>query len=266
MAHQARKRFGQHFLVDQSVIQAIARSIERDRAEPERWVEIGPGRAALTRALVPLCTAEQPLHAIEIDRDLIGSLRRQFANAALVVHESDVLRFDFSQLGDRLVVVGNLPYNISSVLLIQLIELRQQVLRQIFMLQKEVILRMVAKPATKDYGRLTVMLQAYYHIEHLFDVGPQSFDPPPRVDSAIVKMTPRTEPLGEFRVASRSDFEKMLTVAFSQRRKMLRVYFFDWLKERGVTEPALLGTARAEEIAVEEWIALSNQISNQINN
>ncbi len=256
MAHQARKRFGQHFLVDQGVIAGIANSVAKDSVDGnETWVEIGPGLAALTTALVQKRQASKSvLHAIEIDRDLIARLRKRFTSEQLLVQEADALTFDFASFSAPLVVVGNLPYNISTPLLIRLIEYRSIVARQIFMLQKEVILRMVAKPGTKDYGRLTVMLQAYYQMQHLFDVGPECFDPPPRVDSAIVAM----QPLAQSEVKSRKNLEVLLTIAFGQRRKMLRAYFFPWLAQQGIANDGLLGTARAEEIPVEQWVKLSN--------
>jgi 16S rRNA (adenine1518-N6/adenine1519-N6)-dimethyltransferase len=256
LAHQARKRFGQHFLVDQGVIAGIANSVAKDGEDhSETWLEIGPGLAALTSALVEKRQASKSvLHAIEIDRDLIARLRKRFTLEQLKVQEADALTFDFSSFAAPLVVVGNLPYNISTPLLIRLIEYRSIVNRQIFMLQKEVVLRMVAKPGTKDYGRLTVMLQAFYQMQHLFDVGPESFDPPPRVDSAIVAM----RPLVQSAVKSQKNLEMLLTIAFGQRRKMLRAYFFPWLAQQGISNDGLLGTARAEEIAVEQWVQLSN--------
>ncbi len=259
MAHQARKRFGQHFLVDQAIIASIANSVARGANDAaETWVEIGPGLAALTSALVQKRQASnRVLHAIEIDRDLIAKLRKRFTAEQLLVHEGDALAFDFNCWSAPLVVVGNLPYNISTPLLIRLIDYRPIVARQIFMLQKEVVLRMVAEPGTKDYGRLTVMLQAYYQMQHLFDVGPECFDPPPRVDSAIVAM----QPLGATVVRSQKKLEGLLTVAFGQRRKMLRAYFFPWLEQQGIHDHNLLGTARAEEIPVDQWVSLSNQMS-----
>jgi 16S rRNA (adenine1518-N6/adenine1519-N6)-dimethyltransferase len=263
LAHQARKRFGQHFLVDQGVIAGIANGVARNcTIQGETWVEIGPGLAALTSALIQKRqTTGEVLHAIEIDRDLIARLRKRFTVDQLLVQEADALSFDFSSFAAPLVVVGNLPYNISTPLLIRLIQYRSIVTRQVFMLQKEVVMRMVAQPGTKDYGRLTVMLQAYYRMRHLFDVGPESFDPPPRVDSAIVAMQPlqSPEPLEQRpEVKSQKNLELLLAIAFGQRRKMLRAYFFPWLDKHGIVSDSLSGTARAEEIPVEQWIQLSN--------
>jgi 16S rRNA (adenine1518-N6/adenine1519-N6)-dimethyltransferase len=194
--HVARKRFGQNFLVDRAVIAAIVAAIAPK--PDDRMVEIGPGLAALTEPLLAAREAlpsdgRRPLHAIELDRDLAGRLARRFASDRLVLHEADALKFDFASLaeGERsLRVVGNLPYNISSPLLFHLREIADRVLDQHFMLQREVVARMVAEPGTADYGRLTVMLQVRYAMEALFDVPPEAFDPPPAVTSAIVRMVP----------------------------------------------------------------------------
>jgi 16S rRNA (adenine1518-N6/adenine1519-N6)-dimethyltransferase len=249
--HQARKRFGQHFLVDQVAIERIASAIYPER---EQFVlEIGPGLGALTGALL---LKRDHLVAVEIDRDLIGKLKRRFGDR-LTLHEADALGFDYSSLPNPIAIVGNLPYNISSPLLIALLPIAARVSQQVFMLQKEVVDRIVAEPCTKAYGRLTVMLQARYSVESLFTVGPQSFDPPPKVNSAIIRMIP----LAHCRVNDWSLLEKMLAQAFSQRRKMLRAYFFKWLKEQyQLDDCGLEPTARAEQISVQDWIELSNRL------
>ena len=192
MKHIARKRFGQHFLADSGIIDLIVRAIDPRPGDP--MVEIGPGLAALTQ---PLVERLGHLSVIELDRDLAARLR---AHPQLTVIESDVLKVDFAQLQAphapaRLRVVGNLPYNISSPILFHLLPCAAIVQDQHFMLQKEVIDRMVAQPATAAYGRLSVMLQAAHHVECLFEVAPEAFDPPPRVDSAVVRMIPRTQAL-----------------------------------------------------------------------
>lgn len=187
-SHQARKRFGQHFLVDRQIIASIADQVLLRRASGDlvvnsikpTWVEIGPGRAALTVPLIERLQSLKPpaqLHAIEIDRDLVASLGRRFKQDHLVVHQADALGFDFAQLPGPLVVAGNLPYNISTPLLIRLLAVRERVLHQVFMLQREVVLRMVGEPGTKDYGRLSVMLQAHYAMSLVLDVPAHCFDP-----------------------------------------------------------------------------------------
>ena len=253
-----RKRFGQHFLVDGSVVDRIVAEIDPQPGQP--LVEIGPGRGALTDALLERCRA---LTVIELDRDLAVRLRR---TPGLAVIEADVLDVDFAALseaaaGQRLRVVGNLPYNISTPILFHLLEASHAVADQHFMLQKEVVDRIAAKPGTKDFGRLTVMLQWRYRIEPLLDVAPEAFAPPPRVESAVLRMTP---------LAVRADVDpallrELVTVGFSQRRKLLRHTVGRWLDARGATQPFDL-QRRAEEVPVDELIALAvalNEASQQ---
>ena len=248
MKHIARKRFGQHFLTDTHIIESIIDAIAPVAGQPV--IEIGPGLAALTQ---PLVERLGHLHVIELDRDLAARLRE---HRQLSVIESDVLRVDFTQLAqslqaDKLRVVGNLPYNISSPILFHLLNHVQAVQDQHFMLQKEVIDRMVASPCTSDYGRLSVMLQWRYDMENVLFVPPESFDPPPRVDSAVVRMVPLQNPPDlDFKL-----LETMVQVAFSQRRKLLRHTLGRWLEERqfaGVFDVQ----RRAEEVPVSDYIAL----------
>ena len=249
MKHHAKKRFGQHFLSDQAIIDAIVRAIGPQPGEP--MVEIGPGLAALTQ---PLAERLGRLTVIELDRDLALRLR---THPQLAVIESDVLKVDFrrvaADLGHaRLRVVGNLPYNISTPILFHLLDSVDVVADQHFMLQKEVIDRMVAHPATGDYGRLSVMLQWRYEMENILFVPPESFDPPPRVDSAVVRMVPREAPAAvDVKLLS-----ELVQVAFSQRRKLLRHTLGKWLDAR-----AFAGTfdvqRRAEEVPVDEYIQLA---------
>ncbi len=247
-SHVARKRFGQHFLTAVDVIDRIIKAIAPKPGE--RLVEIGPGLGAMTIPLRAHCDA---LTVIELDRDLAERLRRR---GDLDVVESDVLKVDFAaiaaRLGGPIRVVGNLPYNISSPILFHLIAAAPHVIDQVFMLQKEVVDRMAAKPGTKAFGRLTVMLQWRYEVEHLFDVPPEAFDPPPRVNSAIVRMRPRANPAA----VSQAVLGKIVSVAFSQRRKMLRATLGKWLIEHGYTAE-FDGTRRAEQVPVEEYIALA---------
>ena len=248
MKHIARKRFGQHFLTDSGVIEGIVRAIAPRSGEP--MVEIGPGLAALTQ---PLVERVGHLHVIELDRDLAAKLR---AHPHLSVIESDVLRVDFEQLAASLEthmlrVVGNLPYNISSPILFHLLDFVDVIADQHFMLQKEVIDRMVAEPATSDYGRLSVMLQWRYAMENVLFVPPEAFDPPPRVDSAVVRMVPRSDAP----VLDRVQFGEMVQVAFSQRRKLLRHTLGRWLEARSFGGTFDL-QRRAEEVPVHEYVAL----------
>ncbi|HET9823659.1 MAG TPA: 16S rRNA (adenine(1518)-N(6)/adenine(1519)-N(6))-dimethyltransferase RsmA [Burkholderiaceae bacterium] len=252
MKHQPRKRFGQHFLVDGGVLDAIVAAI--DPRPGQALVEIGPGLGALTRPLLERC---ERLTVVELDRDLAARLRR---DPALEVVEADVLTVDFRALaarhGARLRVVGNLPYNISSPILFHLLGAVDGVEDQHFMLQKEVVERMAAGPGGKDYGRLSVMLQWRYHVESLFDVPPTAFDPPPRVDSAVVRMTPWPRPPA----VDVHLLERMVAAAFSQRRKLLRHSLGPWLEARGYRGDFDL-RRRAEEVPVDQYVALAASLA-----
>jgi 16S rRNA (adenine1518-N6/adenine1519-N6)-dimethyltransferase len=253
MKHQARKRFGQHFLADSSVLDAIVRAIEPREGEP--LIEIGPGLGALTDPLVERC---KHLTVVELDRDLAARLRRR---SELTVIEADVLQVDFAALaaaaGRPLRVVGNLPYNISSPILFHLLEVAGHVLDQHFMLQKEVVDRMAAGPGSKTYGRLSVMLQWRYEIEALFDVPPEAFEPPPRVDSAVVRMVPLAVPPA----IDRALLGELVTAAFSQRRKLLRHSLGRWLTARGSEPGSFDLLRRAEEVPVADYLALAAAIT-----
>ena len=253
MKHIPRKRFGQHFLSDGGIIDGIVQAIAPQAGEP--MVEIGPGLAALTQ---PLVERLGRLTVIELDRDL--ALRRRL-HGQLDVIESDVLKVDFTQVAQalgalKIRVVGNLPYNISTPILFHLLDHVQVIEDQHFMLQKEVIDRMVASPSTGDYGRLSVMLQWRYAMENVLFVPPESFDPPPRVDSAVVRMVPHAQPAP----LSQPVLEELVQVAFSQRRKLLRHTLGRWLEAR-----QFAGTfdtqRRAEEVPVAEYVALAQVCS-----
>ncbi|MDB5896456.1 MAG: rRNA ((1518)-N(6)/adenine(1519)-N(6))-dimethyltransferase [Ramlibacter sp.] len=251
--HLPRKRFGQHFLADKGVIDQIVREIAPRPGQP--MVEIGPGLAALTQ---PLVERLGTLTVIELDRDLAARLRQR---PQLKVIESDVLKVDFAALAvelgaTRLRVVGNLPYNISSPILFHLLQYVGQVEDQHFMLQKEVVDRMVAAPATSDYGRLSVMLQWRYAMENVLFVPPQSFEPPPRVDSAVVRMVPYEAP----EAVDEKLLSEMVQVAFSQRRKILRNTLGKWLEAKGYGG-AFDVQRRAEEVPVAEYLAVARSLS-----
>ena len=252
MKHIARKRFGQHFLSDRSIIEDIVHAIAPQPGDP--MVEIGPGLAALTQ---PLVERLGRLTVIELDRDLALRLR---LHPQLDVIESDVLKVDFTQVAQALAaikirVVGNLPYNISTPILFHLLKHVDVIADQHFMLQKEVIDRMVARPCTSDYGRLSVMLQWRYAMENVLFVPPESFEPPPRVDSAVVRMVPRAAPV----VLAPKLLEELVQVAFSQRRKLLRHTLGRWLEARNFAG-AFNVQRRAEEVPVDEFVALAVQV------
>ena len=246
--HIARKRFGQNFLVDHGVIDEIVRAIAPQPGQ--HLVEIGPGLGALTN---PVVERSEKLTVIELDRDLAARLRKR---AELNVIESDVLKVDFGALaqeaGQKLRLIGNLPYNISSPILFHLLPWADQVVDQHFMLQKEVVDRMVATPGNKDYSRLSVMLQWRYRMECVVDVPPGSFDPPPKVDSAVVRMIPLATPPE----VDLPEFAKMVAVAFSQRRKILRHTLGAWMAEHGIEADFDL-QRRAEEVPVTDYLALA---------
>lgn len=252
MKHVARKRFGQHFLTDQAVIDAIVRAIDPRSGQP--MVEIGPGLAAMTQ---PLLERVGQLGVIELDRDLAARLQTR---PGLEVVQADVLTVDFTAWAHRwqrgrLRVVGNLPYNISSPILFHLLNHVEAIADQHFMLQHEVVERMVAQPCTAAYGRLSVMLQWRYDMESVLHVPPSAFDPPPRVDSAVVRMVPRPQPV-------KLDLGLLSTVvreAFSQRRKLLRHSLGRWLQTQGV-DPAFDLQRRAEEVPVEEYVGLTRAL------
>jgi len=249
MKHIARKRFGQHFLSDGGIIDAIVDAIAP--LAGQAMVEIGPGLAALTQ---PLVERLGHLTVIELDRDLAVRLR---LHQQLTVIESDVLKVNFSELANakKIRVVGNLPYNISTPILFHLLNHAAVIEDQHFMLQKEVIDRMVASPSTSDYGRLSVMLQWRYEMENVLFVPPESFDPPPRVDSAVVRMIPRSTPAPvDFQL-----LEKLVQVAFSQRRKLLRHTLGAWLTERNFAGSFDV-QRRAEEVPVQAYIDLALQL------
>jgi len=254
MSHIARKRFGQHFLTDRGIIEDIVQAIAP--VAGQAMVEIGPGLGAMTQ---PLVERLGHLTVIELDRDLAVLLRKR---PDLSVIESDVLRVDFRSLADafrnaknadaKLRIVGNLPYNISTPILFHLLDVADVVQDQHFMLQKEVIDRMVAKPSTSDYSRLSVMLQWRYQMENVLFVPPESFEPPPRVDSAIVRMLPHAAP----EALDVKLFSELVRVAFSQRRKLLRHSLGKWLESRNFSGTFNL-QRRAEEVPVAEYIALT---------
>lgn len=253
MQHIPRKRFGQNFLIDPQIVADIIHVVHSCRDDV--MVEIGPGLGALTR---PLLQSLEHLHVVEIDRDIVERLRAEFSEKKLTIHEGDALEFDFSSLGENLRVVGNLPYNISTPLLFHLSWFAGNIRDMHFMLQKEVVARMVAKPSTPDYGRLSVMLKCRFEMEQLFIVLPESFRPPPKVQSAVVRMIPLKEPLIE---ASREKlFAEVVSAAFSQRRKTLRNTLRKYLKPEDYLKLEIDPNLRAENLSVSQFVTIAEYL------
>ena len=258
--HQPRKRFGQSFLVDPHY---VARIVEAIAPRPgDNLVEIGPGQAALTR---PLVAAAGHLTAIEIDRDLAARLSAEFPPEALALHVTDALEFDFGALGSSLRVVGNLPYNISSPLLFHIAQFESRIVDVHVMLQREVVARMTAEPATPDYGRLTVMLHARFRVTRLFTVPAGAFRPAPKVESAVARLVP----LGESkpRIADAALFARIVAAAFGQRRKTLRnalrAQFEDPAIDAALAKTGIDGGRRGETLDIAEFAALANVLEDR---
>lgn len=255
--HNARRRFGQNFLVSPGIIRKIVDAIAPRAGD--LLVEIGPGLGALTE---PLLERIDHLHVVEIDRDLIARLRTRFPPERLTIQEGDALEFDFGALKNRqpLKIVGNLPYNISSPLLFHLVSCAPLVHDMHFMLQREVVDRLVAEPGSRDFGRLSVMLQYHFYIERMFIVPPGAFNPAPKVESAFVRMIPRILGAGET-ANDPALFSRVVKAAFSQRRKMLRNTLRELICEADINALGISSTARAEDIAVADYVRLANALS-----
>lgn len=254
MIHQARKRFGQNFLSDPNIIRKIVDAIAPQAGQ--RMVEIGPGLAAMTD---PLLARLGKLDVVEIDRDLIALLKERYSPEVLTIHEGDALKFDFGTLGPDLRIVGNLPYNISTPILFHLAEFADQVRDMTFMLQKEVVMRMVAEPGSSEYGRLSVMLQYRFRMGRMFDVPPGAFRPAPKVMSSIVRLVPRPAET----LAARDDalLGRIVTAAFGQRRKTLRNTLREFIDEVGLSALGIDPGQRAERLSVADYVAITNACS-----
>ena len=254
MGHTPRKRFGQNFLRDESVIEAIARAVAP--REEDHLVEIGPGEGALTQALVE---SDCQLDAIELDRDLRTRLLAAFSTyPGFTLHSADALKFDFAALTDQeqpLRIVGNLPYNISTPLIFKLLKQAEVISDMHFMLQLEVVERLAASPGSKDWGRLSVMTQFQCEVEHLFDVPPEAFYPPPKVQSAIVRLTPHTTP--PYPDVDRDTLSSVVAQAFAQRRKTLRNNFKGTFTDEALTSVGIEPDWRAERLQLEDFVNLA---------
>ena len=259
MGHTPRKRFGQNFLRDESVIEAIARAIAP--AESDHVVEIGPGEGALTQALIG---SGFKLDVIELDRDLRTRLLAAFSTyVGFTLHSADALDFDFAALvtdNEPLRVVGNLPYNISTPLIFKLLEEAEVIADMHFMLQLEVVERLAASPGSKDWGRLGVMAQFQCEVEKLFEVPPEAFSPPPKVLSAVVRLTPHAKP--RYPDVDRASLSKVVTQAFSQRRKTLRNNFKGMLEDSDFEALEIDPSARAETLSIDDFVAITMHLQN----
>jgi 16S rRNA (adenine1518-N6/adenine1519-N6)-dimethyltransferase len=249
-----RKRFGQNFLVDSHYIDRIVAAV--DPQPDDNIVEIGPGLGALTR---PLLERVRRLTVIEIDRDLAARIAAEFAPDRLALHTSDALSFDFATLGGDLRVIGNLPYNISTPLLFHLSDCAAGLRDVTVMLQREVVQRMAAGPATPEYGRLSVMLQARFRVERLFAVPPGAFRPAPKVESAVARLTP----LGAARprIVDQALFTQLVGAAFGQRRKTLRNALQRWATPADLERAGVAPGARGETLAVGDFVRLANALA-----
>ncbi len=250
MSHNPRKRFGQNFLVDDQIINRIISTI--NPKNNEIIVEIGPGKGALT---IPILELLDHLNVIEIDRDLV-SLLNSLQQDKLTIFEADALQFDFNQFPQKIRVIGNLPYNISSPLLFHLLDFREQIIDMTFMLQKEVVDRIVATHGNKTYGRLSVMMQVFFEVESMFVVPKESFEPQPKIESAILYLKTRTVPL----VKNPKPLKEIVKIAFSQRRKTLKNCLKSIINQ-SQTEIDL--SQRAEMLSIENFITLMNDYEKQ---
>ena len=283
MKHIAKKRFGQNFLIDQGVIASLIDAIS-PKAD-DLMVEIGPGLGALTK---PLLQRLNLLHVVEVDRDIIAWMQKEYTNKAITIHNADALKFDFASLlfpsplvgeglGERgekaergnadqskskIRVTGNLPYNISTPILFHLLDNVNAITDMHFMLQKEVVERMVASPSTPAYGRLSVMLQYHLKMEYLITVPPESFEPAPKVESAFVRCVPHASL--PFIAKDENHFAKIVLAAFGQRRKTLRNTLKGLLDDVGFTALNISSQLRAENLTVADFVRISNHLCNSV--
>lgn len=254
MKHVAKKRFGQNFLTDQGIITSLVDAIAPQA--DDLMVEIGPGLGALTQ---PLLKKLKHLHVVELDRDIVSWMQNHYASNSIAIHNVDALKFDFASLGTKLRVVGNLPYNISTPILFHLLDNVQHIIDMHFMLQKEVVERMVAAPSTPAYGRLSVMLQYHLQMEYLFTVPPEAFVPAPKVESAFVRAIPHRSlphPAKDPQLLA-----KVVTSAFGQRRKTLRNTLKGLLSDEGFSLLGIDPQLRAENLSLAEFVAIANHLA-----
>jgi 16S rRNA (adenine1518-N6/adenine1519-N6)-dimethyltransferase len=251
MRHIAKKRFGQNFLTDQAIISSLIDAINPQKEQT--IVEIGPGLGALTK---PLLKEIDHLHVVEIDRDIVSWMQKEYISNSITIHNVDALKFDFGQLGNHLRVTGNLPYNISTPILFHLLDNLAHITDMHFMLQKEVVERMVAMPSTPAYGRLSVMLQYHLSMDYLITVPPEAFEPAPKVESAFVRCVPhavKPDIAQDYNL-----FYKVVLAAFGQRRKTIRNTLKDFLNDDDFAQLNLNPQLRAENLTVKDFVQISN--------
>ncbi len=251
MRHVAKKRFGQNFLTDQAIIASLIDAINPKKVET--IVEIGPGLGALTK---PLIKKIDHLHVVEIDRDIVSWMQKEYISNSITIHNVDALKFDFGQLGNHIRVTGNLPYNISTPILFHLLDNLAHIVDMHFMLQKEVVERMVAMPSTPAYGRLSVMLQYHLNMEYLITVPPEAFEPAPKVESAFVRCVPHA--VKPYIAQDYDLFYKVVLAAFGQRRKTIRNTLKDFLNDEDFAQLNLNAQLRAENLTVKDFVQISN--------
>lgn len=252
MRHIPRKRFGQNFLEDPSAIAKIVAAIHPQASD--HIIEIGPGMGALTR---PLAKVTTQLELVEIDRDIVQELKTQYSAQQVVIHEADVLKFDFSKLGGNLRIVGNLPYNISTPLLFHLIAFNSNIKDLHVMLQKEVVTRMVANPSTAEYSKLSVMLQYRFAIEWLFTIAPASFRPSPKVESAFVRLIPITPGIV---AKDETLFSQVVFAAFAKRRKTLLNNLREFFSVSDFNHLGIDAQERAQDLPLENFVTMANYL------
>ncbi|HYN54765.1 MAG TPA: 16S rRNA (adenine(1518)-N(6)/adenine(1519)-N(6))-dimethyltransferase RsmA [Methylotenera sp.] len=254
MKHIAKKRFGQNFLTDQSVIASLVEAISPKT--DDLMVEIGPGLGALTK---PLLQRLDLLHVVEVDRDIIAWMQKEYVKHNITIHNADALKFDFTSLGTNVRVTGNLPYNISTPILFHLLDNVAHITDMHFMLQKEVVERMVGEPSTPAYGRLSVMLQYRLRMDYLITVPPEAFEPAPKVESAFVRCVPHA--VLPHVAKDEALFAKVVTAAFGQRRKTLRNTLKGLLDDDGFIALNINPQLRAENLAVADFVAIANYLT-----
>ena len=253
MKHIAKKKFGQNFLKDTSIIHAIIQSI--NPLLNDLLIEIGPGLGALTK---PLLEKTNHLLAIELDRDIVSWMENEYSKKNITVFNEDILNFNFDQFDQKVRVVGNLPYNISTPILFKCIDNITNIKDLHFMLQKEVVDRMIAVPSSSEYGRLSVMLQYYFAMEHLVHVPKESFDPEPKVESSFVRLIPYEH--YPFVANNIEQFEKIVKEAFSQRRKTIRNTLKSFISENDFQKIGINPQLRAENLSVSDFVKISNYL------
>ena len=254
MKHIPKKRFGQNFLTDQDIIRSLIEAIRP--APDDLMVEIGPGLGAMTQ---PLLKTLKHLHVVELDRDVVAWMEGHYPADKIAIHNIDALKFDFTSLGPKMRVVGNLPYNISTPILFHLLDNVDHIIDMHFMLQKEVVERMVAAPSTSEYGRLSVMLQYRLSMEYLITVPPEAFNPAPKVESAFVRAVPYAQP--PHPAKDEALFAKIVSAAFGQRRKTLRNTLKGVLDDAGFAALGIDSQLRAENLGVEQFVAIANYLA-----